>query len=328
MHQQKKAAWNEMTWWLVLPSSRVKLAEPSRVCWIMTARSARRARVVTRSTCEFVVKPSSVSHLPQSLWKCQGLKRSLALPSLPAVLWEHNLSLIYIMNIIGWMCSRVVHSTGNPWVTQAVPAPTPVLNPYPCSWVWVPAGMTHGYVKFSCCSLIGEWWYFCTKISHLLLKIYMKIYPQIMNWWMVGFLHKKSYICYWNYYEIYPQIMNWWMAGFLHKKFYINIGLMYNVTTRLTRGTGTGLGRVPQTRPVPVPTQPIPGYPRGFTNPCYALFTCTFTVKLASWASCNSSKLAWSSLIELTNSTRLARLDGNTNDGDCHFKRSLIFLLY
>ena len=61
------------------------------------------------------------------------------------------------------------------------------------------------------------------------------------------------------------------MAGFLHKKSYINIGLIYNITTRLTHGTGTGLGWVPQTRPVPVPTQPIPGYPRGFTNPCYAL---------------------------------------------------------
>ena len=82
---------------------------------------------------------------------------------------------------------ELVHSTGNPWVTQAVPA----LNPYPCSWVRVPAGMTHGYVKFSCCSLIGEWRYFCTKISHLLLKIYMKIHPQIMNWWMAGFLHKN-----------------------------------------------------------------------------------------------------------------------------------------
>jgi len=32
-----------------------------------------------------------------------------------------------------------------------------------------------------------------------------------------------------------------------------------------------GLGRVPQTRPVPIPTKPIPAYPRGFPDPCYAL---------------------------------------------------------
>ena len=38
-----------------------------------------------------------------------------------------------------------MHSTGNPWVTQAVPAPTPTLNPYPCSRVRVSAGTTHGY---------------------------------------------------------------------------------------------------------------------------------------------------------------------------------------
>ena len=36
---------------------------------------------------------------------------------------------------------------------------------------------------------------------------------------------------------------------------------------------GTGLGQVPQTQPVPVSAQPIPGYPCGFTNPCYALYT-------------------------------------------------------
>jgi len=34
---------------------------------------------------------------------------------------------------------------------------------------------------------------------------------------------------------------------------------------------GMGLGRVPQTWPVPIPTRPIPGYPHGFTNLCYAL---------------------------------------------------------
>ena len=34
---------------------------------------------------------------------------------------------------------------------------------------------------------------------------------------------------------------------------------------------GTGLGRVPPTQPVPVPPKPIPGFPHGFLNPCYAL---------------------------------------------------------
>jgi len=34
---------------------------------------------------------------------------------------------------------------GNPRVTQAVPAPTPVLNLYPLPQVQVPASMTHGY---------------------------------------------------------------------------------------------------------------------------------------------------------------------------------------
>ncbi|KAH9013866.1 hypothetical protein EDB85DRAFT_1899504 [Lactarius pseudohatsudake] len=28
---------------------------------------------------------------------------------------------------------------GNPWVTRPLPAPTPAKNPYPGSWVWVPA---------------------------------------------------------------------------------------------------------------------------------------------------------------------------------------------
>jgi len=74
------------------------------------------------------------------------------------------------------------------------------------------------------------------------------------------------------------------MAGFLHKKSYINIGLIYNITTHLTCGTGTGLGRVPQTRPVPVP-----GYPCGFTN-CYALpATHTFTIQALPLSFCMSS---------------------------------------
>jgi len=50
-----------------------------------------------------------------------------------------------IMLIYDIICQYLGHSTGNPWVTQPVPAPTPALNPYPCSWVWVPAAMTHGY---------------------------------------------------------------------------------------------------------------------------------------------------------------------------------------
>ncbi|KAH9026375.1 hypothetical protein EDB85DRAFT_1893461 [Lactarius pseudohatsudake] len=33
----------------------------------------------------------------------------------------------------------VVHSVGNPWVTRPLPTPIPTKNPYPGSWVWVPA---------------------------------------------------------------------------------------------------------------------------------------------------------------------------------------------
>ena len=41
---------------------------------------------------------------------------------------------------------------------------------------------------------------------------------------------------------------------------------------------GMGLGWVPQTEPVPVPTKPIPRYPLGFPDPCYAL-----TVRRHGW---------------------------------------------
>src|SRR5438445_12316567 len=50
-----------------------------------------------------------------------------------------------------------------------------------------------------------------------------------------------------------------------------NVLIILELKTRHTHSTGTGLGRVPQIRPIPVPAQPIPTYPRGFMNLCYAL---------------------------------------------------------
>jgi len=45
---------------------------------------------------------------------------------------------------------------------------------------------------------------------------------------------------------------------------YIKIKLIKNPPNT---SCGYGLGVVPQTRPIPVPAPPIPGYPHGFTNP-------------------------------------------------------------
>jgi hypothetical protein len=54
----------------------------------------------------------------------------------------------------------------------------------------------------------------------------------------------------------------WWLMVVVQKGF---------GKTCQTRHTGVGFGWVPQTPPIPVPAKPIPGYPRGSANPCYAL---------------------------------------------------------
>ncbi len=49
-----------------------------------------------------------------------------------------NLSnLCYSYGLVG-------HDMGNPWVTQPLPAPTPMWNPYPCSRVQVSTGVGMG----------------------------------------------------------------------------------------------------------------------------------------------------------------------------------------
>ena len=47
--------------------------------------------------------------------------------------------------------------------------------------------------------------------------------------------------------------------------------LPHHLKTCHTQPTGLGFQQVIWGWPVPIPIQPIPGYPREFTNPCYAL---------------------------------------------------------